>query len=481
MPDDIEMHEVELGETIDGFHVQECLHESQVSKLYRVSHPDHAVPLIMKVPKISVLLPSSVFAGFETEMRILSKLRGVYTPKIYGKGDLASTPYLVMEYVEGTELQQAAKNGPLPIDEICRLMIPVCKAIHELHRHNIIHLDLKPDNIRNRTDGRVVILDFGTAHQSQIPDMYTVAHEHQPITVDYVAPEQLFGIRTDSRSDIYAIGAMLYELATGQAPYPGVNMLTVKKRLYISPKPPSAINPEVPPWLQEVILQCLETRPVNRFRTTKKIAYCLAHPNMVRLTKRASMKRRPGPLTFLKNWLSNREFNFVGLVETQPNNRLGTAPHILVAVKLVHSSEQLKSTLREAILKIAKTERHSYFTCLSILPKDNFTGRGNVNDFINLTHPKHIQTQAELRHWLEPMQLAKSRVNIQVFYGDPASEIVNYANQFSVDHIIMCAHRSEGAKKMVGSVPTTVIAEALCSVTVVRSRQDKLRQANKKL
>ena len=475
MTDEVEIHEVSLGETIDGFYVEECIHESQVSKLYRVRHADHTIPLIMKVPKISVILPSSVFAGFETEMRILSKLRGVYTPGIYGKGDLAKAPYYVMEYIEGTDLQQAAQSGPLAVDEICRLMIPVCKAVHEMHRHNIIHLDLKPDNIRNRADGHVVLLDFGTAHQSQLPDMYTVTHEQQPITMDYVAPEQLFGVRTDSRSDIYAIGAILYELATGRAPFPGANMLTVKRRLHMPPKPPRAIRPDIPQWLQEVILKCLEIRPDDRFHTVKEVAYSLAHPNMVELTERADMLRRPGPFTILSNWLANREFNFVGKTETQPQTRLTTAPHFLIAVKLLHASEELKSAMRDTIMKIARTEKHSYFTCLSILPRENFSGRESVDDFINLSHPKHIQTQAELRHWLEPIKLAKSRINIQVFYGDPATEIINYANQFAVDHIIMCAHRSEGAKKTVGSVPTYVIAEAACSVTIVRTRQDKIK------
>ncbi|MDH5445422.1 MAG: bifunctional serine/threonine-protein kinase/universal stress protein [Gammaproteobacteria bacterium] len=474
--EEIDIHEIELNETIDGFHVTECLHESQVSKLYRVTHPDHQLTLIMKVPKISVILPSSVFAGFETEMRILSKLRGVYTPKIYGKGDLASAPYYVMEYVEGTQLQDATKTGPLPIEELCKIMIPVCKAIHELHRHNIIHLDLKPENIRNRTDGSVILLDFGTAHQAQLPDMYTVAHEQQPITVDYVAPEQLFGVRNDSRSDIYAIGAMLYELATGQPPFPKDNMLTVKKRLYIPPKPPRAINPDIPAWLQEIILKCLEIRPEDRFHTAKEIAYGLAHPNMVTLTELSEQTRRPGPLTLLTNWLGNREFNFVHDTETHPQQRLTNAPHILVAVKLIHSSEELKFSMRDTMLKIAKSDKHSYFTCLSILPKENFSDRGSVDEFVNLSHPKHIQAQAEMRHWLEPMRLAQSRVNIQVFYGDPSTEIVNYAKQFAVDHIIMCAHRSEGSKKTIGSVPEKVIAEAPCSVTVVRTRQDKLPQ-----
>ena len=475
MTDEIEIHEVSLGETIDGFFVQELIHESQVSKLYRVTHPDHDLPLIMKVPKISVILPSSVFAGFETEMRILSKLRGTYTPKLYGKGDLASMPYFVMEYVTGTALQDAARQGPITAEEIRRLMVPVCKSIHELHRHNIIHLDLKPENIRNRDDGHVVLLDFGTAHQAGIPDMYIVAHEQQPFTIDYVAPEQLFGVRDDSRSDIYAIGAILYELATGQAPFPKANMLTVKKRLYLPPRPPRAINPNVPPWLQEIILRCLAIRPDERFHTAKEIAYGLAHPHMVKLTELAEQTGRPGAGTILKNWLSNREFSFHSQAETQPQQRLSRAPHILVAVKLGHSSEEMKCSMRDAMQKLAKSDKDSYFTCLSIMPKDSYADRSSVSDFINTSHPRHIQAQAELRHWLEPLRLASSRVNVQVFYGDPATEIANYARQFSVDHIIMCAHRSEGARKTIGSVPERVIAEAPCSVTIVRTRQDKLK------
>lgn len=477
MTEQAEMHEIVLGETIDGFHLEECIHESQVSTLYRVSHPDYDQPLVMKVPKISVMLPSSVFAGFETEIHILSKLRGVYTPKVYGKGDLADAPYLVMEYIEHEYLKQAIQDIPIDVEQLCQLMIPVCKAVHELHRHNIIHLDLKPENIRNREDGSVVLIDMGTAHQSQLPDMYTTSHEQQPITTDYVAPEQLFEIRTDSRSDIYAIGVMLYELATGIEPFPNSNILTVKKRIYIPPTPPRKIKPDVPGWLQEVILKCMEINPEQRYSTAKEIAYALAHPNMVKLTERAELTRKPGLLTIYKNWLTNRDFMFTGAnSQVQPYQRLTTAPHILVTVKLEHSSEDLRNTLRSAMQKLARNEKGSYFTCLSILNKSS-TGGGvsDIQEFIAHSHPRHIQAQAELRHWLQSVRLPKSRLNIQVFYGDPATEIVNYAKQYAVDHIVMCAHRSEGPKKVIGSVPGKVIAEAPCSVTVVRTRLDRKR------
>lgn len=159
--------------------------------------------------------------------------------------------------------------------------------------------------------------------------------------------------------------------------------------------------------------------------------------------------------------------------KVQPYQRLTTAPHILVTVKLKHSSEELKSSLRNAMQKLAQTEKGSYFTCLSILNKNSTSGLSDIDEFVAHSHPRHIQAQAELRHWLQSVKLAKSRLNVQVFYGDPATEIVNYAKQYAVDHIIMCAHRSEGDKKVIGSVPSKVIAEAPCSVTVVRTRLDR--------
>jgi len=97
-----ELHEPTLGETVDGFHLTEVLHERMVSTLYRVSHPDQTMPMVMKIPKLGVAVPPSAFTAFETEVRILSRLHGVYTPKVIAKGDLASCPYIVMEYIEIT-------------------------------------------------------------------------------------------------------------------------------------------------------------------------------------------------------------------------------------------------------------------------------------------------------------------------------------------------------------------------------------------
>jgi serine/threonine protein kinase len=328
------IHEPILGETVDGFFLNELLSEQPVNNLFRVTHQEHDLPMVMKVPKLGIVLPATAFAAFETEMRILSRLHGVYTPRVIARGDLGICPYFVMEYIEGDALSRAVKKAPVAIDQLTQLMIPVCKAVHELHRHNIVHLDIKPGNIRNRSDDSVVILDFGTAHHVDMPDLYDDPHKKAPRTFDYVAPEQLHNIRNDSRSDVYALGVILYQLATGELPFGKANHITVNKRLYRPPTPPRAINADIPGWLQEVILTCLERLPDNRFSSAKQLAYVLSHPAMVTLSKRSELTQKPGFISIARSWLHSRRDDFHKRDQLRPHERISSAPHVLVALDL---------------------------------------------------------------------------------------------------------------------------------------------------
>lgn len=471
--DRIDMHEARLGETVDGFYLAETLYESDVSTLYCVTHEDYATPLVMKVPKLDTLLPSSTFAGFESEMRMLSRLHGVYTPKVFARGDFASTPYLVLEYIEGDDLQQAVARAPLDENAVRELMRPVCKAVHELHRHNIIHLDLKPPNIRNRADGSVVIIDLGTAHHTQMPDMYEIAHESPPRTLSYVAPEQLRDIRNDSRSDIYALGVILYQLLTGQLPHGKPNELSVKKKLYFPPKPPRAVNPELSPWMQEVILTCLEVRPEQRFASAKQIAYALAHPAMVELSARSHTQTTPGIGATLRQWLAVWRHDLSSEETLHPSQRTRDAPHVLVAVDPEHASPELQNTLLNIVKSIKRMEKQCYFTCLSIIDKHQPEVSEDAATVASMRHPRHVQRQAELRHWLAPLKLAASRVNYQVYQGDPAGEIIRYARLHAVDHIVMGAQKSGRLNRFLGSVSNKVASEVECPVTLVRTPRDR--------
>lgn len=466
-----DIHESGLGETIDGFHLIEVILKLHLNTLYRVTHPEHDLPMVMKVPKLGISIPPSAFSAFETEVRILSRLRGVYTPRVIAKGDLASCPYLVMEYIEGDALQQALLQAPLTVEQLTEIMIPVCKAVHELHRHNIIHLDLKPDNIRNRANGQAVILDFGSAHLTHFPDMYESQKENPPHTFAYVAPEQLHNVRNDSRSDIYALGAILYQLATGKLPFGTTNHITVRKRLFMPAIPPRAINDSIPPWLQQIILTCLHRRPDDRFTSAKQIAYALAHPNMITLSELAELTKKPGLLKIIGCWLQSRHDAFQKSTQ-HPHERITRVPHILVALDLEHASQELQLELRNTLRRIAQSDKHSFFTVISVFERSDLRTTEDPTDFLKTEHPTHIHRQMELRHWMQNLKIGKSRINYYVTEGNIAEEIINYAKHHVVDHIVIGARGSSTFRRFMGSVSTRVCAEAPCSVTVVRTRRD---------
>lgn len=464
------IHEPCLGETIGGFKLIEQLHQSRVSTLYFVTHKNLDHKMVMKVPKIQMNFSAAIFAGFETELRILSRLHGVYTPRVIAKGDMASCPYIIMEYIEGELLQKAIIEAPVKLEQLTELMIPVCKAVHELHRHNIIHLDIKPQNIRNRKNGKIVLLDFGSAHHTRMPDMYEANPEEAPHTIDYVAPEQLCNIRHDSRSDIFALGVLLYQLATGKLPFGRANSLTVKAYLSLPPTPPRTIDSSLPPWLQEIILKCLQRKPDNRFASAKQLAYALAHPNMVVLGKLASLTKKPGIWQKIHFWFNAQFENYQQAKFIHPYQRISKAPHVLLALDLEHSSLELNQALRNTLQRLVLMDKHSFYTVMTVIENNELNNLEDYGPLITQETPKHIQLLIELRHWMKLLKIPESRVNYKVVTGHVANEIIHYATHNVVDHIVLGARGSSSLRRYMGSVSNKVVAEVPCSVTVVRSR-----------
>ena len=228
-----------------------------MARLYRVTHPRSRGSLVMKVPKLGPGSPLSATAAFENERQILTRLHGPHVPRLVAVGDPQRRPYLVMEYIEGDTLARASARAPLPVEQVRDLGARLCRAVHDLHRQSVIHLDLNPGNVRDRANGEMVLVDFGVAHHAALPDYLDSAFGEEEGTTPYIAPEQVRHVRTEPRSDLYAIGAILYYLATGQYPHGRPNLLSLKKRLFEPAPPPRLVNPEIPPWLQEIILRCL--------------------------------------------------------------------------------------------------------------------------------------------------------------------------------------------------------------------------------
>lgn len=458
------VHEVRTGERVDGYRVGALLHEGGMARLYRVSHPRNRQPLVMKVPKLGPGSPLSAWAAYENERQILANLRGPHVPRLAAAGDTRHRPYLVMEYVGGDALARAAARAPIAVDELRDLGARLCRAVHDLHRQNAIHLDLNPNNVRNRADGEMVLLDFGVAHHATLPDHIDAAFGEEEGTTPYIAPEQVRHVRTDPRSDIYAIGAILYYLATGCYPHGRPNLLSLKKRLFVPPPPPRLHNPDIPPWLQEVILRCLAIRPERRFATARQVGYLLAHPEAVSLTERAHRQTRPGFLTRSRLWWRSLYEVFEDTAPRHPQEHLARHGHVLVALDLAPAAAPLRYALRDAVRKFVRSEPHAYFTFLSVVtPAEGApVPRANSPAVIAL---------AEMHNWAQPLHLVPEHVHFQVMPGAPVVALVDYARTHAIDHVILGARADGAADDLLGSVAYRVMRQAPCSVTVVRPRR----------
>ncbi|WP_329251269.1 protein kinase [Actinoallomurus sp. NBC_01490] len=178
-------------------------------------------------------------------------------------------PYLVMEYVDGTPLNEVIAAGPLPLDQVRTIIANVLDALEHSHRNGIVHRDIKPANVMVDLRGsrpRVKILDFGIAKLMADTATRLTATGHMVGTALYMSPEQAEGHGADAKSDIYAVGCMLYELLTGRPPLTAETPTAVLlQHIRQTPQPPSARRPDLPPAWDEVVMRALAKRPEDRY------------------------------------------------------------------------------------------------------------------------------------------------------------------------------------------------------------------------
>lgn len=453
--------ELTPGAELGGFRVLRKVHEGSMAVLYGVERDGEAPPLLMKVPRLGFGSHPACYVGFEVEQMILAAVGGPQVPRLVARGDLATEPWLVTEWIEGPPLAEFSARAPLPAAEVARLGAAVASALHALHRQNVLHLDLKPSNVVFRPSGEAVLVDFGLARHLELPDL--VEEEfHAPVgTGAYISPEQVRGIRGDPRSDLFALGVILYQLATGALPFGSpTTRAAFARRLYLDPKPPRAVNPRVPEWLQEVILHCLEPRAEDRYASAAQVAHDLSHPEQVPSTERGARSRRAGAALALRRWLASlRE---APAAQAAPGNAAYPAPHLLVAVDLAHADPRLAQAMREAVQRAAAPRCR---VTLVTVQEPVFT----EDPLPELDHTRHTESRVALRHWAAPLGLPPERIRYHVLEGtDAAAVILDYAARHHVDHILLGARGHSALRRLLGSVSARVVAEAACTVTAVR-------------
>jgi serine/threonine protein kinase len=458
------------GVEIDGFVLQERLHRGGMATLWRVTRGDLAQPALMKIPTIGD--DPAAIVGFEVEQMIMPLLRGPHVPRFIASGGFDSEPYIVMELLDGPSLRPRLDQAPLAAAEVAAIGARVAEALHQLHLQHVIHHDIKPSNIMFRAGGEAVLIDYGLARHDRLPDLLAEEFRLPLGTGPYISPEQVLHNRNDARSDIFALGVVLYHLSTGQRPFGAPTTVRgLRRRLYYEPKAPRAHVPGCPPWLQEVILRCLEVDPERRFASAAQVAFDLTHPGAVSLTARADITDEESPWLRMRRWLSSVAARPVRRSIAQQLNR---APIVVAAVDLSQQWEALADALRTAARRVLLTEPEARLACVSIL-KTNRIAIDNPTD--EAGRNLHVQRLVELQHWARPLGLPPQRVTFHVLESpDPAAAIIDYARQNGVDHIVIGSRGASALRRYLGSVSADVVARAGCTVTVVKvTPEERLR------
>jgi len=450
------------GQHVDGFVLEERLHRGGMATLWRVTRPDLAAPAIMKIPLLGE--DPTAIVGFEVEQMILPRLHGVHVPRWIAAGGFDRQPYIVMELLQGESLRSRIESAPLPVDEVRVLGARIAEALHDLHQQHVIHHDIKPSNVMFREDGTAVLIDFGLARHDQLPDLLAEQFRLPMGTGPYISPEQVLHNRADARSDLFALGVILYLLSTGHRPYGMPSTVSgLRRRLFEEPIPPRALRRDFPPWLQEVVLRCLEIDPDQRYATAAQLAFDLMHPDTVLLGARAQLTRAHSPLKRVGRLLRRLASRPVVLSTTQ---QLNLAPIVMAAVDLSQEWEAQADALRTAARHVLDAAPGARLACVSVLrtPRLGIDAPADTA----ATH-RHVQLLVQLQHWARPLDLAESRVTFHVLEApDPAAAILDYARANQVGHILVGSRGASSLRRYLGSVSTQVVAQADCTVTVVK-------------
>jgi serine/threonine protein kinase len=281
----------------DRFDLIELVSRSNMASIFRAHDLKTGEAVAIKAPLLSVESDLGGFERFKREEEIGLTLDHPSILKFVKVDREKSRPYLVMEFLDGETLsERMARIKPMTENEAARIVSGVCDALDYLYRRGIVHRDLKPQNIILCRDGGIRLIDFGLARTAKSRRLTFAGLTSVMGTPDYIAPEQVKGKRGDHQSDVYSLGAILYEMVTGTTPFEGENPYVIMNlRLTGDPRAPRALNPTLTPVMEEIILHAMERSPGQRYLSALVMKRELDNCHMVDLTNRHLRLRVPQP------------------------------------------------------------------------------------------------------------------------------------------------------------------------------------------
>ena len=467
------MKRLEAGTELDGFRIGACLHAGGMAHIYEVTYADaRPAPfdMVMKVPRMTAGDGAENIVGFEVEHQILQVLHGTHVPRFVAAGDLVHLPYLVMEHVQGKTLQQVLDahthhRTRAEVSDITRLGAAIARAAHSLHQQNTCHLDIKPANVLMHPNGHAVLLDFGLSSHAHYPDLLAEELRKAVGSPAWIAPEQVVGVRGDPRSDIFAIGVMLYELATGELPFgnPQTNG-GMRQRLWMDPTPPRRLRDDLPEWFQEVVLRCLEPEAAKRYPSAAHLAFDLEHPEQIKVTKRGKQVLGTPFFTHFKRWLKAAGMHYQP--SPLPSQQIDEIPIVMVAVPNHEASDATLYSLRQSVARSLGLRPGARLAVVTVIsPNLSSTSEHDKSETT-----LHRQYRTMLQQWAQPLDLSEHQTSYHVLEAsDVANAIVRYAEGNNVSIIVMgAATHGLQMQRFVATIPIKVAMDAPCTVILVK-------------
>jgi len=272
----------QAGDALDHYSLNAVVAQSGMSVLYRAIDRNTGRQVALKVPLAGMEEDPVLFERFKREQEIGQLLDHPGIVKTYNDEERSRT-YMVLEWVEGRLLRTILnEEKKLSIERATKIALGMCDALDYMHKRGIVHRDLKPENIMVDENDNIKLIDFGIALKEDARRLTFVNVSNMLGTPDYISPEQVQGNRGDQRSDIYALGIMLYEMLTGTVPFVGPNPLAVmNERMLHEPRAPRELNPDISPELQEILYRALERNPRHRYATAHEMIWDLEHQEQV--------------------------------------------------------------------------------------------------------------------------------------------------------------------------------------------------------
>lgn len=466
------MSRLAQGSELDGFRIGALLHAGAMARIYQISYADgreSMFPMVMKVPLMREGDGAENIVSFEIEHQLLQVLQGPHVPRFVAAGDLDRVPYLAMEHVQGITVDAWLKNfsqsrQAVPIESITRVGAALAQAAHSLHQQNVCHLDLKPANALLIDEARVVLLDFGLSCHADYPDLMAEEFRKAVGSPAWIAPEQVVGVRGDPRSDVFAIGVMLYEMATGELPFGfPTTQGGLRQRLWMSPRPPRAWRADLPEWLQEIILRCLEPQAEQRYPSAAHLMFDLHHPDQVRVTERGQQLKGRGFWGHFKRWLRAAGMQYQP--SPLPTQQINEVPIVMVALPHDDLSDSVMIALRQATVRSLGTRPGARLAIVTVVSGSVSGSDEERSETWLIRH--HL---AAFKKWAEGIDLTGHQISFHVLEsGDVAQALLRYAEGNKVSLIIMgAATRGLSMQRFVATVPIKVAMHAPCTVILVK-------------